>query len=1050
MQKEKAKKNQIVVAISILLLFLFSFIISGFPVYARSPVVVIQPGHSVGYDPGATNSSTGITEAAVNAAVAGKVATKLKQLGYTVYLTHPVAGCSVQSLLTNAEANSLSNVANAINKIKPDLAISVHHNSGGSSASGYEFYWSSYRDFDQEGVYEVSGLWAGDTAFRDSSPCWAAQESKVFASVLERNFNGIGIDHRKTVERDDYVQAHVTCPSVLIEGGFISNPSESLLLASDAFQEKMSGRIVNSVSEYFGGATKDEKAPTADSITTPESPTTNAVFTVTANGVKDDLSGVSDVRAAVWCDWNDLKWYPANNIGNGQWSVTVDIKNHEDRVGTYYIDYYATDNAGNDGYIGGETIDIVAVPSISNGVSSVRINNNQFKVYAKGFLNYSNLLFPTWSNNDGMDDIKWYQGVRQTDGSYAILVDNSDHGYDVGKYYTDVYGTDSNGKQVYLGGTTQTIAQMTARNVTASEVKDSQFTVTVSGIDAPAGIREILVPVWSNNGGMDDLIWYRATRKTNDTYEVTINLKDHGYDVGKYYADVYGTDSNGKQVYLGGTTQTIAQMTARNVTAGEVKDSQFTVTVSGIDAPAGIREILVPVWSNNGGMDDLIWYRATRKTNDTYEVTINLKDHGYDVGKYYADVYGTDSNGKQVYLGGTTQTIAQMTARNVTASEVKNSQFTVTVSGIDAPAGIREILVPVWSNNGGMDDLIWYRAARKTNDTYEVTINLKDHGYDVGKYYADVYGTDSNGKQVYLGGTTQTIAQMTARNVTASEVKNSQFTVTVSGIDAPAGIREILVPVWSNNGGMDDLIWYRAARKTNDTYEVTINLKDHGYDVGKYYADVYGTDSNGKQVYLGGATQNVEKIDNENNGMNTTSIIGLSPVSSQQLVNLYNSTGNTFPSYYTENGRNVDLNRFAQLYIEEANAEGIRADVAFAQAMKETGWLKFGGQVSISQFNFAGLGATDDGAAGMSFAQKYGDNENGIRMGIRAQIQHLKAYASTEPLNNACVDERFNLVKRGCAPYVEWLGQKENPNGYGWATGANYGQGIIDIMNRIP
>ena len=750
LQKEKAKKNQIVVAISILLLFLFSFIISGFPVYARSPVVVIQPGHSVGYDPGATNSSTGITEAAVNAAVAGKVATKLKQLGYTVYLTHPVAGCPVQSLLTNAEANSLSNVANAINKIKPDLAISVHHNSGGSSASGYEFYWSSYRDFDQEGVYEVSGLWAGDTAFRDSSPCWAAQESKVFASILERNFNGIGIDHRKTVERDDYVQAHVTCPSVLIEGGFISNPSESLLLASDAFQEKMSGRIVNSVSEYFGGATKDEKAPTADSITTPESPTTNAVFTVTANGVKDDLSGVSDVRAAVWCDWNDLKWYPANNIGNGQWSVTVDIKNHEDRVGTYYIDYYATDNAGNDGYIGGETIDIVAVPSISNGVSSVRINNNQFKVYAKGFLNYSNLLFPTWSNNDGMDDIKWYQGVRQTDGSYAILVDNSDHGYDVGKYYTDVYGTDSNGKQVYLGGTTQTIAQMTARNVTAGEVKDSQFTVTVSGIDAPAGIREILVPVWSNNGGMDDLIWYRA------------------------------------------------------------------------------------------------------------------------------------------------------------------------------------------------------------------------------------------------------------------------------------------------------------ARKTNDTYEVTINLKDHGYDVGKYYADVYGTDSNGKQVYLGGATQNVEKIDNENNGMNTTSIIGLSPVSSQQLVNLYNSTGNTFPSYYTENGRNVDLNRFAQLYIEEANAEGIRADVAFAQAMKETGWLKFGGQVSISQFNFAGLGATDDGAAGMSFAQKYGDNENGIRMGIRAQIQHLKAYASTEPLNNACVDERFNLVKRGCAPYVEWLGQKENPNGYGWATGANYGQGIIDIMNRIP
>ena len=206
------------------------------------------------------------------------------------------------------------------------------------------------------------------------------------------------------------------------------------------------------------------------------------------------------------------------------------------------------------------------------------------------------------------------------------------------------------------------------------------------------------------------------------------------------------------------------------------------------------------------------------------------------------------------------------------------------------------------------------------------------------------------------------------------------------------------------------------------------------------------------QVFLKGTTVTVSKdqIPEIPDNDQLTSIFEKSNVTVQQLANLYNSSGNTFPAYYTENGRNVDLNRFAQLYIEEANAEGIRADVAFAQAMKETGWLKFGGQVSISQFNFAGLGATDDGAAGMSFAQKYGDNENGIRMGIRAQIQHLKAYASTEPLNNACVDERFNLVKRGCAPYVEWLGQKENPNGYGWATGANYGQGIIDIMNRIP
>ncbi|MFR3681094.1 MAG: glucosaminidase domain-containing protein, partial [Eubacterium callanderi] len=240
----------------------------------------------------------------------------------------------------------------------------------------------------------------------------------------------------------------------------------------------------------------------------------------------------------------------------------------------------------------------------------------------------------------------------------------------------------------------------------------------------------------------------------------------------------------------------------------------------------------------------------------------------------------------------------------------------------------------------------------------------------------------------------------------------------------------------------DRATWYAGEKQADGSYLGTADIGDFDNIRGEYKINVYGKDQNMVHYKIGETTVQVKN--------NLTNIMANLHISSNQLVELYNSSGNTFPSYYTENGRNVDLNRFAQLYIEEANAEGIRADVAFAQAMKETGWLKFGGQVSISQFNFAGLGATDDGAAGMSFAQKYGDNENGIRMGIRAQIQHLKAYASTEPLNNACVDERFNLVKRGCAPYVEWLGQKENPNGYGWATGANYGQGIIDIMNRIP
>lgn len=112
------------------------------------------------------------------------------------------------------------------------------------------------------------------------------------------------------------------------------------------------------------------------------------------------------------------------------------------------------------------------------------------------------------------------------------------------------------------------------------------------------------------------------------------------------------------------------------------------------------------------------------------------------------------------------------------------------------------------------------------------------------------------------------------------------------------------------------------------------------------------------------------------------------------------------------------------LYLTEGAAEGIRGDVAFAQSCLETGNFGFAGSaVTLDQNNFCGMGVTSNGVKGNSF--------DSPQMGIRAQIQHLKAYANTEALNGACIDPRFQYVTRGCAEYVEWLGQQENPNGKG-------------------
>ena len=171
-------------------------------------------------------------------------------------------------------------------------------------------------------------------------------------------------------------------------------------------------------------------------------------------------------------------------------------------------------------------------------------------------------------------------------------------------------------------------------------------------------------------------------------------------------------------------------------------------------------------------------------------------------------------------------------------------------------------------------------------------------------------------------------------------------------------------------------------------------------------------------------------------------ITGTSSVTVSQMVKYYNTYSSiAYPSAALTKGGAADIETFCKIIKEEADAENMKADVVFIQAMLETGYLKFGGDVKISQFNFAGLGATGNGVAGNSFKD--------VRTGIRAQVQHLKAYANKEALKNTCVDVRFFYVTRGSAPYVEWLGIQENPNGGGWAASKNYGNDLLGLINKL-
>jgi len=169
-----------------------------------------------------------------------------------------------------------------------------------------------------------------------------------------------------------------------------------------------------------------------------------------------------------------------------------------------------------------------------------------------------------------------------------------------------------------------------------------------------------------------------------------------------------------------------------------------------------------------------------------------------------------------------------------------------------------------------------------------------------------------------------------------------------------------------------------------------------------------------------------------------TAIMGEARATAQQMA-LYCRSKNAEPKLTS-----CSLEELAEMYLEEGRAEGVRGDVAWAQSLHETGFFKFGGIVQPGQNNFAGIGALNGNTQGQ--AATFPDP----RTGVRAQIQHLKAYASKEPLVNACVDPRFSLVTRGSAEFVEWLGASDNPQGKGWAVpGKGYGASVVKLLGAV-
>ena len=321
--------------------------------------------------------------------------------------------------------------------------------------------------------------------------------------------------------------------------------------------------------------------------------------------------------------------------------------------------------------------------------------------------------------------------------------------------YTSYSGTR---RYVDLGAVAEAVAK--PRGDIAIESHDNgDFSVVISNVSDQNGVLGVSVPIWSEKNGQDDIIWYNATRLNNGNYKVNVSLSDHKNERGLYNVHLYYVQNDGSRIGVGGTQTKVTLSDPKAdlaITGLNNATGSYDLVISNLVAPQGFKEVLVPTWSEKNGQDDIIWYKAAKQANGDYKVTVRSSNHKGDSGLYNSHVYLVDNDGKYIGLGGKQVTL-DITKTQGTLTIVNNDKnrgtFDVLITNLTNPSGISGLLIPVWSEQNGQDDLVWHNATKQDDGSYKVTISASQHKWNSGKYIVHGYIVDASGKNIGFGAT---------------------------------------------------------------------------------------------------------------------------------------------------------------------------------------------------------------------------------------------------------------------------------------------------------
>ena len=480
------------------------------------------------------------------------------------------------------------------------------------------------------------------------------------------------------------------------------------------------------------------------------------------------------------------------------------------------------------------------------------------------------VLVPSWSVADGQDDLIWHKAVRQADGSYRATIKASEHKNTLGQYQVHVHYLDQNDRRRYVTETVVEVRQTKPSGTLSIENNDSTtgtFDAVVRNVVSPTGLKEVLIPSWSVAGGQDDLVWHKATRQSDGSYRATIKASEHKNTLGQYQVHVHYLDQNDRRRYVTETVVEVRQSKPQGMLSIENNNSStgtFDAVVRNVVSPTGLKEVLIPSWSVAGGQDDLIWHKATRQSDGSYRATIKASDHKNTLGQYQVHVHYLDQDNRRRYVTETVVEVRQSKPQGTLSIENNNSSkgtFDAVIRNVVAPKGLKEVLVPTWSDPNGPDDLIWHKAVLQSDGSYRATIKASDHKNEDGKYNVHVYYVDNDNQRNYITETTAEVRQARRSGTIVIQNNNKDtgtFDVIIKDVYSPKGVRAVQVPTWSDKDGQDDIRWYEATRQANGDYKVSVKASDHKNSTGLYYVHLYYIQNDGSRVGAGTTTTEVE------------------------------------------------------------------------------------------------------------------------------------------------------------------------------------------------